>query len=132
MSKQSQQPRSVSSNSPSHLASNVGLPLSTSSSPLHHSEYRGDDKGQSYHPHYGYNTPIRNQESHPFSSPHHHQHQQQRPQMRQHMQQRKANREGGFYYNIQAQQGGRPGVFHPNFSQGRPNFFIRTFHNFIQ
>ena len=122
-----QQPRSISTSSPSHLPEGVRTSLSNSSSPLHHSEYPSDNKGFPYQQQYGYSTPIRNQDSHTPSSQYYNQHQQPRPQLRHHPHQRKANREGGVYYNVQ-QQPGRQSVISPHYLQGRKlTMFVNDF-----
>ena len=112
-----QQARSISTSSPSHYPSGIRASLSTSSSPLHHSEYPLDDKGLSYQQQYCYSAPIRNQDSHPLSAQYYNQ-QQPRPQLRHHPHQRNAKREGGVYYNVQQQPGRQSGIS-PHYSQGR-------------
>ena len=112
------QPRRVSASSPSHFPPGIRPSLSTSSSPLHHSEYHTDEKRLLYQQQYGYNTPMRNQDSQNQSS-HSYSQQQIRPQMRQHPHQRRTNREGGVYYNLPQQPGRQTVMTPPHYAQGK-------------
>ena len=108
------QPRSISTSSPTKLPEGVRTSLSTSSSPLHHSEFH---QQQQYYP----NTPIRNQDSHQYYNQ---SHQHSRPQMRHPPHQRKANRDGGVYYNVQQHQTGRQSSHPHHYAQGRESTFF--------